>query len=78
MKLTTKSHSDKTGTEYIALAYRTDKYGHVRKTKLGRAFTGRKEGTININFEAAPLPNQEGECWVTLVPFDPDFGEQYE
>jgi len=50
----------------------------VRKTKLGRGFTGRKEGTINVNFEAAPLPNQDGECWVSLVPYDPNFGEQYE
>jgi hypothetical protein len=64
--------------EYVALAYRTDKHGHVRKTKLGRAFQGRKEGTINISFEALPLLNQDGECWVTLVPYDPNFGEQFE
>jgi hypothetical protein len=76
-KTTTLSHSDPV-TEYIALSYRTDKHGHVRKTKLGRAFNGRKEGTININFEATPLPNQDGECWVSLVPYDPNFGEQYE
>lgn len=64
--------------EYVALAYRTDKHGHVRKTKLGRAFQGRNEGTINISFEALPLLNQDGECWVTLVPYDPNFGEQFE
>jgi len=78
MKSTTKYLSEQSGTEYIVLSYRTDKHGHVRKTKLGRAFTGRKEGTINVNFEAAPLPNQDGECWVSLVPYDPNFGEQYE
>jgi hypothetical protein len=76
-KMTTLSHSDPV-TEYIALSYRTDKHGHVRKTKLGRAFSGRKEGTINISFEASPLPNQDGECWVSLVPYDPNFGEQFE
>jgi hypothetical protein len=78
MKSTTKSHSDPSSTEYIVLSYRTDKHGHVRKTKLGRGFLGRKEGTINVNFEASPLPNQDGECWVSLVPYDPNYGEQYE
>jgi hypothetical protein len=78
MKSTTKYPSEQIGTEYIVLSYRTDKHGHVRKTKLGKGFTGRKEGTINVNFEAIPLPNQDGECWVSLVPYDPNFGEQYE
>lgn len=78
MKSTMKSHSDQQVTDYIVLAYRTDKHGNIRKTKLGRGFAGRKEGTINANLEALPLQNSEGECWITLVPYDPNFGNEYE
>jgi len=65
-------------TEYIVLSYRTDKYGNVRKTKLGKGFLGRNGVNINVCFEALPISNQEGECWVTLVPYDPNFNEKYE
>jgi hypothetical protein len=63
--------------EYTALAYRTDRHGNVRKTKVGKAFKGKKQA-INLCLEAYPLVNQDGECWVTLVPYDPNFGEKYE
>jgi len=50
-----------------------DKHGSTRKTKIGKAFL-RKNEVINVCFEALPLVNSQGECWVTLAPFDPNFG----
>jgi len=78
-KGTGNMNQDKDGsTEYIVLSYRQDRHGNVRKTKLGRGFLGRNGTNINVSLEAAPLTNQDGECWITLVPYDPNFSEKYE
>lgn len=57
--------------EWIVLFYRTDKNGTTRKTKIGKAFLKRND-VINVALEVLPLVNQFGECWITLVPYDPD------
>ena len=61
-------------TEWVVLTYRQDKTGMTRKTKVGKAFR-KRDDVINVILDALPIVNHHGECWVTLVPFNPDFVE---
>lgn len=60
--------------EWVALTYRQDKTGMTRKTKIGKAYR-KRDDVINVVLEALPMVNQHGECWVTLVPYNPDYAE---
>lgn len=60
--------------KWDALTYRTDRRGKTRHTQIGFAKRG-KNDVINIKFESLPLPNEHGETWVTLVPFDPNYAD---
>lgn len=53
--------------------YSTDKKGRTNYIKIGRAWAKDDSDAINIKMYAAPFPNREGECWLTLVPYDPDW-----
>jgi len=51
---------------YDAVISRKDKNGKWRNTKIGAAFP--KDGRINIVLDALPMPNAEGQAWITLFP----------
>lgn len=53
--------------------YTTDKKGRTNYLKMGRAYAKPDSDAINIKLFAAPFPNRDGECWLTLVPYDPDW-----
>ena len=53
--------------------YQTDKKGRTNYLKIGRAWAKADSDAINVKLYAAPFPNREGECWLTLVPYDPDW-----
>jgi len=61
--------------KWDALTYRTDRRGKTRHTNIGFAKRG-KGDVINIKFESLPIPNENGEVWVTLVPYNPDYAEE--
>lgn len=52
---------------YDAVISRKDKEGKVRYTKIGAAFPAKdgKEG-FNIVLDALPMPNAEGQAWISL------------
>lgn len=52
---------------YDAVISRKDKNGKVRYTKIGAAFPAKdgKEG-FNIVLDALPMPNAEGQAWISL------------
>lgn len=52
---------------YDAVISRKDKDGKVRYTKIGAAFPA-KEGKdgFNIVLDALPMPNAEGQAWISL------------
>ena len=54
---------------YDAVTSRKDKNGKWRSTRIGSAFP-MKEGKdgFNIVLDALPMPNAEGQAWVTLWP----------
>lgn len=59
-------------TRYDAVISRKDKDGKVRYTKIGAAFPAKdgKDG-FNIVLDALPMPNAEGQAWISLyVPKD--------
>jgi hypothetical protein len=60
--------------KWDALTYRTDRRGKTRHTNIGFAKRGKGE-VINIKFESLPIPNEHGEVWVTLVPYNPEYAE---
>lgn len=62
---------------YDACIGRKDKNGKTRWTKIGAAFPAKdgKDG-FNIVLDALPMPNAEGQAWISLfVPKPKDDGE---
>ena len=53
--------------------YATDKKGRVNYLKIGRAWAKADSDAINVKLYAAPFPNKDGECWVVLQPYDPEY-----
>lgn len=51
---------------YDAVISRKDKDGKWRSTKIGAAFP--KGDRFNIVLDALPMPNAEGQAWITLFP----------
>lgn len=59
---------------YDAVISRKDKNGKTRYTKIGAAFPAKdgKDG-FNIVLDAMPMPNAEGQAWISLyVPKSKD------
>lgn len=54
-------------TRYDACTGRKDKSGKTYWTKIGAAFPAKdgKEG-FNIALDALPMPNAEGQAWISL------------
>lgn len=54
-------------TRYDAVISRKDKDGKVRYTKIGSAFPAKdgKDG-FNIVLDALPMPNADGQAWISL------------
>lgn len=54
-------------TRYDAVISRKDKDGKVRYTRIGAAFPAKdgKDG-FNIVLDALPMPNAEGQAWISL------------
>ncbi len=61
-------------TRYDAVISRKDKDGKWRSTKIGAAFP--KGDRFNIVLDALPMPNAEGQAWITLFPAKPKEGTQ--
>lgn len=61
---------------YDAVISRKDKDGKVRYTKIGSAFPARdgKDG-FNIVLDALPMPNAEGQAWISLYVPKPRDGD---
>jgi hypothetical protein len=57
---------------YDAVISRKDKDGKTRYTKIGAAFPAKGDkGGFNIVLDALPMPNAEGQAWISLyVPKD--------
>lgn len=53
--------------------YATDRKGRTNYLKIGRAWAKDDSDAINLKLYAAPFANRDGECWLTLVPYDPDW-----
>ena len=51
---------------YDAVISRKDKNDKWRSTKIGAGFP--KGDRINIVLDALPMPNAEGQAWITLFP----------
>jgi hypothetical protein len=65
-------------TRYDACTGRKDKNGKTYWTKIGAAFPAKegKEG-FNIVLDALPMPNAEGQAWISLfVPKPKDDARQ--
>lgn len=54
---------------YDAVISRKDKDGKWRSTKIGAAFP--KEDRFNVVLDALPMPNAEGQAFITLFPAKP-------
>lgn len=52
---------------YDAVISRKDRNGKTRYTKIGSAFPAKdgKDG-FNIVLDAMPMPNAEGQAWISL------------
>ncbi len=61
---------------YDAVISRKDRDGKVRYTKIGSAFPAKdgKDG-FNIVLDALPMPNAEGQAWISLYVPKPKDGE---
>jgi hypothetical protein len=61
---------------YDAVISRKDKDGKVRYTKIGSAFPAKdgKDG-FNIVLDALPMPNADGQAWISLYVPKPKDGE---
>lgn len=59
---------------YDAVISRKDKDGKTRYTKIGAAFPAKGDrGGFNIVLDALPMPNAEGQAWISLyVPKERD------
>lgn len=67
-------------TRYDAVISRKDKDGKVRYTKIGAAFPAKdgKDG-FNIVLDALPMPNAEGQAWISLyVPKPKEDAEHHD
>ena len=64
-------------TRYDAVISRKDRDGKVRYTKIGAAFPAKegKEG-FNIVLDALPMPNADGQAWISLYVPKPRDGKQ--
>lgn len=52
---------------YDAVISRKDKQGKTRYTKIGAAFPAKGDsGGFNIVLDALPMPNAEGQAWISL------------
>jgi hypothetical protein len=51
---------------YDAVISRKDKSGKTRYTKIGAAFPAKQGDGINIVLDALPMPNAEGQAWISL------------
>jgi hypothetical protein len=52
---------------YDAVISRKDKSGKTRYTKIGAAFPAKdKARGFNIVLDALPMPNAEGQAWISL------------
>jgi len=62
---------------YDACTGRKDKNGKTRWIKIGAAFPAKdgKEG-FNIVLDALPMPNAEGQAWISLFVPKPKDGQQ--
>lgn len=63
-------------TRYDAVISRKDKDGKVRYTKIGAGFPAKdgKDG-FNIVLDALPMPNADGQAWISLYVPKPKDGE---
>ncbi|EIM25726.1 hypothetical protein [Microvirga lotononidis] len=58
---------------YDLLTSKTDKDGKKRWTKVGVMFPSKQGEGFSIKLEALPLPNAEGEVWISaFVPREND------
>lgn len=64
-------------TRYDACTGRKDKSGKTYWTKIGAAFPAKdgKEG-FNIVLDALPMPNAEGQAWISLFVPKPKKDDQ--
>ncbi len=53
-------------TRYDAVISRKDKDGKNRYTKIGAAFPSKNGDGFNIVLDALPMPNAEGQAWISL------------
>lgn len=62
---------------YDACISRKDRNGKTRYTKIGAAFPAKdgKDG-FNIVLDALPMPNAEGQAWISLFVPKPKEGQQ--
>ena len=63
-------------TRYDACTGRKDKNGKTYWTKIGAAFPAKegKEG-FNIVLDALPMPNADGQAWISLFVPKPKEGQ---
>jgi hypothetical protein len=62
---------------YDAVISRKDKNGKTRYTKIGAAFPSKQGEGFNIVLDALPMPNAEGQAWISLyVPKPKDDMDQ--
>lgn len=60
---------------YDAVISRKSKDGKTRYTKIGAAFPSKQGDGFNIVLDALPMPNAEGQAWISLyVPKAKDEG----
>lgn len=61
---------------YDAVISRKDKNGKTRYTKIGAAFPAKdgKDG-FNIVLDALPMPNADGQAWISLYVPKPREGQ---
>lgn len=58
---------------YDLMSGRTDKDGKKRWTKIGVMFPSKQGEGFSLKLEALPLPNAEGEVWLSaFVPREND------
>jgi hypothetical protein len=55
-----------TVARYDAVISRKDKDGKSRYTKIGAAFPSKQGDGFNIVLDALPMPNAEGQAWISL------------
>jgi hypothetical protein len=50
------------------IQYKTDRKGRTNWLKIGRAWAKPENDKITVKLFALPIPNQDGDVLVTLVP----------